>query len=101
MFVAYLWGIETATPAWPAAATISFVAYLWGIETCYIGFLHLTHYPVCSLPMRDWNRIVGVEVNIFLRLFVAYLWGIETVARRISRQLVAWFVAYLWGIETW
>ena len=33
VFVAYLWGIETATRRGSKEGGMSFVAYLWGIET--------------------------------------------------------------------
>ena len=37
------------------------------------------HHSVCSLPMRNWNRI-GTHDGEGFDVFVAYLWGIETTA---------------------
>ena len=77
---------------------------------------------VFSVPMRNWNKILGERLLLRKKSFSAYLWGIETrqkhalniwhimvfsvpmrnwnpSSRKCSKALPA-FSAYLWGIET-
>ena len=63
-------------------------AYLWGIETYSNRFQKTFSEYVASLPMRNWNRRLYLNVPSTLKLR-AYLWGIETFANyRAHRRTI-------------
>ncbi len=99
-FVAYLWGIETWSVGWSVLGTIQFVAYLWGIETTWTRRWPPFSTTVCSLPMRNWNRLPSI-IRRKDRSRVCSLpmrnWNNRA---RGKLQRAKPFVAYLWGIET-
>ena len=78
---AYLWGIETLSDdknicKKDISCEPTYEELKQKLQLIQELFLKL----VASLPMRNWNRLVGImnEIHIELR---AYLWGIETLCR--------------------
>ena len=57
LFVAYLWGMETNIIRRKQLEQLEFVAYLWGMETGRITRFSTWAVCVCSLPMRNGNKL--------------------------------------------
>ena len=99
-FVSYLWGIET--PPFHSHISCGFPVCIlpmrdWNTHlVCLVVFLSL----VCILPMRDWNDIYYGDIDELRTRFVSYLWGIETANEMRFVLPLPEFVSYLWGIET-